>query len=77
MPARVLSLAFAALAGLAIGAPDLGGQEPKKSEIRGTVVTAVDRKPVKGAKVSLEGQNLALNTDDKGRFKFPKVAAGT
>jgi len=77
MPARVLSLAFAALAGLALGAPDLGGQEPKKSEIRGTVVTAVDRKPVKGAKVSLEGQNLALNTDDKGRFKFPKVAAGT
>jgi hypothetical protein len=27
--------------------------------------------------VSLEGQNLTVNTDDKGRFKFPKVVAGT
>ena len=77
MPARILTLAFAALAGLALGAPDLDAQDAKKSEIRGTVVTAADRKPIKGAKVSLEGQNLALNTDEKGRFKFPKVAAGT
>lgn len=77
MPPRVLTLAFAALAGLALGAPDLDAQDAKKSEIRGTVVTAADRKPIKGAKVSLEGQNLALNTDEKGRFKFPKVAAGT
>ncbi len=51
-------------------------QEPKKSEIRGTVVRASDRQPVSGAKVSLDGTELALVTDDKGRFKFPKVAAG-
>src|SRR5262245_58088357 len=51
-------------------------QEPKKSEIRGTVIRASDRQPVGGAKVSLDGTELALVTDPKGKFKFPKVAAG-
>jgi hypothetical protein len=51
-------------------------QEPRKSEIRGTVVRASDRQPVTGAKVSLDGTELALTTDVKGKFKFPKVAAG-
>jgi len=51
-------------------------QEPKKSEIRGTVVRASDRQPVNGAKVSLDGTEHALVTDQKGKFKFPKVAAG-
>jgi len=51
-------------------------QEPKKSEIRGTVVRASDRQPVTGAKVSLDGTELALVTDEKGKFRFPKVAAG-
>lgn len=77
MPFRAFPLAFAALAGLAIGPPALDSQEPKKSEIKGIVVTSMDRKPVVGATVSLEGQNLTVNTDDKGRFKFPKVVAGT
>jgi hypothetical protein len=62
--------------------PDLCGatvsrqEGPKKSEIRGTVVRASDRQPVTGAKVSLDGTELALTTDTKGKFKFPKVAAG-
>lgn len=77
MPFRAFPLAFAALAGLAIGPAALDSQEPKKSEIKGIVVTSMDRKPVKGATVSLEGQDLTVNTDDKGRFKFPKVVAGT
>lgn len=51
-------------------------QAPRKSEIRGTVVRASDRQPVTGAKVSLDGTELALVTDGKGKFKFPKVAAG-
>ena len=51
-------------------------QEPKKSEIRGTVIRASDRQPVKDAKVSLDGTELALVTDGKGKFKFPKVPAG-
>ena len=51
-------------------------QEPRKSEIRGTVVRASDRQPVKDAKVSLDGTEHALTTDQKGKFKFPKVAAG-
>lgn len=51
-------------------------QDPKKSEIRGTVVRAADRQPVTGAKVSLDGTEFALVTDGKGKFKFPKVAAG-
>src|SRR5262245_26860469 len=51
-------------------------QEPKKSQIRGTVVRASDRQPVKDAKVSLDGTEHTLLTDQKGKFKFPKVAAG-
>jgi hypothetical protein len=51
-------------------------QEPKKSEIRGTVIRASDRLPVSGAKVSIDGTELSLTTDNKGKFKFPKVAAG-
>ena len=65
-----------------IGAAALGlsgvleAQEPRKSEIRGTVIRANDRLPISGAKVSIDGTELSLVTDSKGRFKFPKVAAG-
>ena len=79
MPALTrISLALLAIVAL----PDLGEatvvrqQGPKKSEIRGTVVRASDRQPVTGAKVSLDGTELALTTDTKGKFKFPKVSAG-
>ena len=37
---------------------------------------ASDRQPVTGAKVSLDGTELTLTTDNKGKFKFPKVSAG-
>ena len=72
-----ISLALLAIVSL----PDLGEatvsqQGPKKSEIRGTVVRASDRQPVTGAKVSLDGTELALTNDNKGKFKFPKVSAG-
>lgn len=49
---------------------------PRKSEIRGVVLRSDDRLPVIGAQVSLEGTDLVAATDSKGRFKFPKVAAG-
>ena len=42
-------------------------QEPKKSEIRGTVVRASDRQPVNGAKVSLDGTEHTLVTDLKAK----------
>jgi CarboxypepD_reg-like domain/TonB-dependent Receptor Plug Domain len=78
MPAtfRRFSLALIGAAAFGLGAEPLGAQEPKKSEIRGTVVRANDRQPLSGAKVSIDGTELALVTDGKGRFKFPKVAAG-
>lgn len=63
-------------AALSLSTPLDASQEPKKSEIRGTVILADDRTPVAGARVSIDGTELALTTDGKGRFKFPKVAAG-
>jgi hypothetical protein len=77
MSVHPLRLATVTLIGLALGAASVSAQEPKKSEIRGTVVKASDRTPIAGARISLEGHDLLLNTDGKGRFKFPKVAAGT
>jgi len=73
-------LVFAAAGVLLLAVPDpdvlLGQAPPRKSEIRGTVVQAASRQPVLGARVSLEGTTHSLLTDKKGRFKFPKVAAG-
>lgn len=77
MQVRSLSASMSALAGLLLVVPDVVGQAPKRSEIRGTVVSAADRKPIKGARVSLEGHELTIDSDGKGRFRFPKVAAGT
>jgi hypothetical protein len=72
-----LSLVLLAVIPLpAISEAESWQDEPKKSEIRGTVVRASDRQPVTGAKVSLDGTEHALTTDVKGKFKFPKVAAG-
>lgn len=71
-------LVCASLLGAAWLPVDLRGQAaPRKSEIRGTVVMAADRTPIKGAELSLEGRDMAVQSDAKGRFKFPKVAAGT
>ena len=78
MPAILRSLRLTLIGAAALGMSDTLGaiQEPKKSEIRGTVIRANDRLPVSGAKVSIDGTELSLVTDTKGRFKFPKVAAG-
>jgi Carboxypeptidase regulatory-like domain/TonB-dependent Receptor Plug Domain len=54
----------------------LAQEPPRKSEIRGIVILAETRKPVVGAAVSLEGTQVQVATDKKGKFKFPKVAAG-
>jgi hypothetical protein len=74
---RLVLAAAALLVAVIPGADGLLGQDlPRKSEIRGTVVQAADRQPIAGARVSLEGTPHSLVTDRKGRFKFPKVAAG-
>jgi hypothetical protein len=54
----------------------LAQEAPRKSEIRGIVVRAEDRAPVPGARISLDGTELSVTSDKKGKFKFPKVAAG-
>jgi len=54
----------------------LAQEPPRKSEIRGIVILAETRKPVVGAAVSLEGTEIQVATDKKGKFRFPKVAAG-
>ncbi len=61
---------------LALLGESLRAQAPKDSEVRGIVIRADSRAPVSGAKVSLDGTELALVTDVKGRFKFPKISAG-
>ena len=78
MLAILRSLRLTLIGAAALGMSDTLGatQEPKKSEIRGTVIRANDRSPVSGAKVSIDGTEHTLTTDNKGRFKFPKVAAG-
>jgi len=48
----------------------------RKSEVSGQVILAATRAPVPGARVSLEGQDLAVTTDKEGKFKFPRIAAG-
>lgn len=75
---RHLVFAAAGLLLLAVPDPDvlLGQDPPRKSEIRGTVVQTATLAPILGARVSLEGTPHSLLTDKKGRFKFPKVAAG-
>lgn len=40
------------------------------------VIRASDRKPIEGARLSLEGTEYVVKSDKKGKFKFPKVAAG-
>ena len=62
--------------GLPVGGP-LRAQEPRKSEVRGVVIRASDRKPIEGARLSLEGTEFVVKSDKKGKFKFPKVAAGS
>jgi hypothetical protein len=61
---------------LAPGASSVQAQAPRKSEIRGVILRAEDGNPIAGVRVTLEGTDLAVETDPKGRFKFPKVAAG-
>ncbi|HEX9894802.1 MAG TPA: carboxypeptidase regulatory-like domain-containing protein [Gemmatimonadales bacterium] len=73
---RRLPIALIGAATLGLFGDALAVQDPRKSEIRGTVIRANDRVPMSGARVSLDGTELTLTTDDKGRFKFPKVAAG-
>lgn len=73
-PRRSLLLTAALCVGITVH--QLAAQEPRQSEIRGTVSRANDRQPVVGARVSIDGTELSLMTDKKGRFKFPKVAAG-
>ena len=77
-PFRYFVFAAASVVLLAVPDPDplLGQDPPRKSEIRGTVVQAASKQPILGARVSLEGTSHSLLTDKKGRFKFPKVAAG-
>ena len=53
-------------------------QEARRdAEIRGIVVRATDRTALVGVAISLEGQDLVVLSDKNGKFKFPKVAAGT
>jgi hypothetical protein len=74
---RVLAPALGLLAwGLAAPRILLAQEEPKKSEVRGVVIRASDRTPIAGAVLTLEGTELLVKSDKKGRFKFPKVAAG-
>ena len=44
--------------------------------VRGTVVNSVTRQPIARALVSLEGNGLAMLTDNEGRFAFDNVPAG-
>lgn len=70
-------LPFTAGAALLTVAPgSLESQERKNSEVRGVIVVAADRKPVSGASVSLEGTELTLTSDSRGRFQFPRITAG-
>lgn len=58
-----------------LGAPD-AQDAPRKSEIRGVVIRADDRSPLPDVQLSIQGTDLVVSTDQKGRFKFPKIAAG-
>jgi hypothetical protein len=74
---KVAAAAFLVSAGLGAASTGSDAQERRNSEIRGVILAGAERKPVAGVRVSLEGTTLAVVTDARGRFSFPRVAAGS
>ncbi len=74
-PARRI-LRSGALLALVFPLSAIAQEPPRKSEIRGVVVSADTREAMPGIQVSLEGAQLLRTTDKNGRFKFDKLIAG-